>query len=226
MKVDSKELRRRITQDLGRKEIPDAIWKHLEREGFIKEILQGGSSGFRRNLRSLNKAVRRLLVLVRQSRGHKPPWALGHSTVDSAFTEYVELMTRALHEPETTSWSTAYPDAIRGGFRSGRIRVEAEPWVPAASVERYYRELQLLVLGEHRNESVQVRSLERYLWVRERRRSTDESWAQTKDAWEGTGGRLYPSVKQFTRDFRRTGRFLERVRNFHREALRQEAELG
>jgi hypothetical protein len=223
--MDPKEIRRRVARHLGRKEIPDPIWRWIEEQGYLEELLSGGG-GFKNNLRDLRNAVRRLLTVVRQVNDHRPPWALSHPTVDSAFTEYVELMTRALHEPETTSWGTVYPNAIRGGFRSGRIHVEAEPWVPAASVERYYRELQLLVLGEHRNESVQVRSLERYLWVRERRRSTDESWAQTKDAWEGTGGRLYPSVKPFTRDFRRTARFLERVRSFHREALRQEAELG
>ena len=223
--MDANTLRKKVTGELGRKHLPDSVWEDILREGYVEEYARGGYNQAK-NLHSLKIRVRKGLAKIREEKGHDPPWPLSTPTIESAFTEYVQQMTKVLHEPEDGPYGVAYPDAIRGTFRSGMIRVEAEPWVPADAVDRFYRELQQLVLGAQRNETVQVETLERYQWVRERHRATKESWKETKKAWEETGGKEYTTERQFSRYFYRTERFLDRLRALREEALRLESEQG
>lgn len=225
MKRDVTEVRRRLTQKLGRTEIPDPIWKDLVRQNYVSQLLNEPEEEAR-HFRTLVRRARELMVMFRQAKEYDPPWPAITSTIDSAFTEYVQLVTQALNEPETSPYGMAVPDAVQGTFRSGRIRVEAEPWVPAASIERFYRELQGLLLEGRRNESVQVKTLQRFLWVRERRRKVRESWAQTQRAWERVHGSEDHDVRRFQRDFNRTKAFIARKRAMREEALRLESELA
>ena len=100
-------------------------------------------------------------------------------TPSYSISEYVRLMTKVLHDSEHPEL-----DAIFCTLESGHIVVEADPWVPAESIERAYREVQKFVLGGRRNETVQESTLEQYHWVRERRSTPEESWEETKKAWE------------------------------------------
>ena len=138
-----------------------------------------------------------------------------------SISENVRLMTKALYDSEDPEL-----DAIFCTVESGHIVLEAAPWVPADSLERAYREVQQFVLGGIRNETVQDSTLERYNWVRDRRSTRKESWAETKRAWEKGGGKKSPGARQFCRDFHRTTRFLDRIEALRHKAEQQEYEDG
>ncbi len=225
MNMDPKKVRKRVAQRMGVRAIPDPVWREVVRERYLEDLQANpGFSG--EAFRDLLASVRRKLRMVRDTQGYSPPWSGDTPTIDSAFTPYVTLMTQALHEPSETPWGPIHPDVIRGSYRAGRIRIEAEPWVPAASVERLYREMQGLVLRSRRNESVLESTLRRFLWLRDRRRSKRETWDETRRAWEKAGGPKYTSTSQIRRDYSRTKAFIERVRKFRHEAMRLQTELG
>lgn len=225
MDKSERELRVRVTRDLQLGAIPDAIWDFLVGDGWVADVLQHPHE-----YESLKRRVRRLRKLVDDVHGHAAwkPWST--KTVDDAFSPYVQLRTKSTRDPlpsERDGWQHA---VIFGRISDGRIVVEAEPWVPVRSVERYYRELQCLVLDRERNRPIKEKNLELYSWVTRRlkerleRGERREKWREMMVLWNRYRRKWrYKEVSNFHRDYCRVRDNIERLRA---QAESLEHELG
>ena len=213
------DLRRRVAKDLRIKGVPDAVWRLLVKDGYVRDVQK-----FSHEYPDLKKRVRQLLKMVSDVRGYAPPTAWTTRTIDDAFTPYVRLRTQTTSEPLPPPYEDWQVVAITCGISSGRIVVGAEPWVPAKSVEQCYRELQQLVFDGKPNRPLKEKTLKLYGWVTARHRDREETWRETMHAWNRNHRRWrYTQVTNFHRDYHRVQRSIEGIRD---RTLALQRELG
>lgn len=245
-------LRGQLKKDL-RRVIPDVVWREAGRRGlltdalkdpgvlmYLKSLARIQSQGslhrderedakrWEGDLRS-NARYRDVRTTVLEILGTSPsgPWRI--PTMDDAFTPYVERMALVLSDPDGGPYFDGYPSPIRGGFRGGRIVVEAEPWVPREHVFAFYRELQDHIGGTARK-FLHQRTLGLYLWARNRRDAIKETWRESMEAWKEYSGHEYKHESNFHKDYHRTEHAIvnakAEVAKLREAALAAELELG
>jgi hypothetical protein len=226
------QLRRRVAGDLGIHLIEEPVWEDVVDTDHVRDALLNAHDSEDPAYNALKSRVARLRE---RFLGHRPRerWLVSSwPSLEKSYTPYVVTMTVAVGRSEPTTEMQRVPgfrDPIVTGLVDGRIRVEAEPWMPVRSITRTFREWQLSLLdeGRTRTRAISPESLEQFLWIRVYRTDhPEEGWRATMTAWNRAHPRRewYDDVRNFERDFRRTEEHVEHARQMCRRVAGWEGE--
>lgn len=207
--TDEAALRARIARQLEREKIPAAVWRRAIRQEYVREALD---RGLKKDEESLRRFVQESIAnLLRQSLGYRKPGGRGTGLASDLYDAYTRARWKATGEPRVP----ADIDFAREGGRDVVV-VWARPWVPPAVVARLYAFLRQSFPNDVHGP--QLKSLNLYNFVNERRTHSKEPWAVTMGAWNdwleesGQEGTVYNWVSNFHRDYHRVKRTLGRRR--------------
>ena len=224
------KLRRRVASALGIHTIEDIVWEdvvEMEHVGTALDMPDDDDEPSFVILRERVKVLRKRFLGL----GPRAHWPVHvWPSMESAYTPYVIAMTRATAKPgprQEGQYVPGFPDPLSSSLVGGRIRVEAEAWVPAKSVTLAFRDLQTALLDEGRRfQSISAKALDRWQWIKSQREEhSHEGWRGNMDAWnrDHEMSERYDDVRNFRRDFLRTEEFVAHARHMRRTAQQWEA---